>query len=62
MSFTHLLIIGVVLVVVFAPGKFSLLGKSLGEGVRGFKKGLKGEEDIDVTDSVKRIEEDKGDL
>lgn len=57
-SLTHLLLIAVVLLLVFGPTKIPDLGRSLGEGMRGFKKGLKGEEDIDVTDSVKRLEDD----
>jgi sec-independent protein translocase protein TatA len=40
--------IGVVLVVallVFGPRRLPELGSSLGQGIRGFGKGLKGEED-----------------
>ena len=45
---THLLIIGVVLLVLFGGRKLPELGKGLGEGLRGFKDGMKG-----VTDDVK---------
>ena len=45
---THLLIIGVVLLVLFGGRKLPELGKGLGEGLRGFKEGMKG-----VTDDVK---------
>lgn len=58
LSLTHLLLISVVLLLLFGPTKLPALGRSLGEGMRSFKKGLKGEEDIDVTDSVKRIEDE----
>lgn len=39
---THLLIIGLILVVLFGGRKLPELGKGLGEGLRGFKEGLKG--------------------
>ncbi len=58
-SLTHLLLMAVILLLVFGPTKIPDLGRSLGEGMRNFKKGLKGEHDIDVTDTVKRIEDDK---
>jgi len=51
--------IGVVLVIVlilFGPKRLPGLGKSLGESIKGFKKGLNDDEsdEIDVTDSVKK--------
>jgi sec-independent protein translocase protein TatA len=42
---THLLIIGLILVVLFGGRKLPELGKGLGEGLRGFKEGLKGAND-----------------
>ena len=39
---THLLVIGVVLLVLFGGRKLPELGKGLGEGLRGFKEGMKG--------------------
>jgi sec-independent protein translocase protein TatA len=44
---THLLVIGVVLLLFFGGKKLPELGKGLGEGLRGFKEGMKG-----VTDDV----------
>ena len=44
---THLLIIGVVLLVLFGGKKLPELGKGLGEGLRGFKDGMKGVADED---------------
>ncbi len=44
---THLLVIGVILLVLFGGKKLPELGKGLGEGLRGFKEGMKG-----VTDEV----------
>ncbi len=54
----HLLLIVGVLVLLFAPGKLPKLGRGIRSGIDGFKKGLKGEEDIDVTDSIKRLDDD----
>lgn len=57
--------IGVVLVialVLFGPKRLPGLGKSLGEAIKGFKKGITEDTDeIDVTDSVKKqkIEDSK---
>ena len=39
---THLLVIAVVLLVLFGAKRIPELGKGLGEGLRGFKEGLKG--------------------
>ncbi len=36
----HLLVILIVAILVFGPKKIPELGKSLGEGIRGFKKAL----------------------
>lgn len=55
----HLLLIVAVLVLLFAPSKIPKLGRGIRESIDGFKKGLKGEEDIDITDTVKRIDDDK---
>lgn len=40
---THLLVIGVVLLILFGGKRLPELGKGLGEGLRGFKEGIKGE-------------------
>lgn len=58
-SLTHMLILGVILLLFFGPTRLPVLGKSIGEGIRSFKKGLRGEGDIDVTDSVKRLKDDQ---
>lgn len=39
---THLLVLGVILLVLFGGRKLPELGKGLGEGLKGFKDGLKG--------------------
>ena len=39
---THLIIIAVLLLVLFGAKRLPELGKGLGEGLKGFKEGLKG--------------------
>jgi sec-independent protein translocase protein TatA len=42
---THLLLVLVVALLIFGPRKLPELGKGLGEGLRGFKDGIKGSPD-----------------
>jgi sec-independent protein translocase protein TatA len=49
---THLIVIAVVVLVLFGGKKLPELGKGLGEGLRGFKDGMKG-----VTDDVTKTGE-----
>lgn len=56
MSGSHLVILGIIFLVLFmGPRSLPQLGRGLGDAIRGFKKGLAGEDDseIDVTDSAK---------
>lgn len=56
MSTSHLLILGIIVIIfVLGPAKLPQLGRGLGDAIRGFKKGMAGEDDdeIDVTDSAK---------
>ena len=39
---THLIIVLVIALLVFGPRKLPELGKGLGEGLKGFKEGIKG--------------------
>lgn len=48
----HLLALIVIILIFFGPSKLPTLGKSMGEAIRGFKKGIVGDE-IDVTESAK---------
>lgn len=55
LSFTHMLLIVAILLIFFGPSRLPGLGKSMGEAIRGFKKGLSEDEDSqrDVTGSGK---------
>ncbi len=43
---THLIIVLVVALLLFGPRKLPELGKGLGEGLRGFKDGIKGTTEV----------------
>jgi sec-independent protein translocase protein TatA len=58
----HILLLVIIILVFFGPSRLPSLGKSVGEAIRGFKKGMEGDE-IDVTptarrDSLNRPEQD----
>ncbi len=44
-SFTEILLILLVVLVLFGAGKLPEVGRALGEGIRNFKKALSGEEE-----------------
>ena len=44
-SFWQILIVVLIVLFIFGPKKIPGLGKSLGEAIRGFRKGLKEDED-----------------
>ena len=46
---THLILVLVVALLVFGPRKLPELGKGLGEGLKGFKDGIKGGPDTVTT-------------
>jgi sec-independent protein translocase protein TatA len=50
-GFTEIIIVLLVLLLVFGPGKIPQLGDAIGKGIKNFKKASKGSEDdaIDVT-------------
>mgnify|MGYP000994491100 CR=1 FL=1 len=56
----HLLALVVIVLIFFGPSRLPGLGKSVGEAIRGFKKGINGDE-IDVTDSKRESLNASGD-
>ncbi|MES2856628.1 MAG: twin-arginine translocase TatA/TatE family subunit [Bdellovibrionota bacterium] len=48
----HIFALIILVLVFFGPSRLPGLGKGVGEAIRGFKKGIDGDE-IDVTDSAK---------
>jgi TatA/E family protein of Tat protein translocase len=55
-SLTHLGLVAVIGVLLFGPKR---IPRTIGAAVREFKKGLRGEGDIDVTDTVKHLDHDE---
>ncbi len=49
----HLIIILVIALIIFGPGKLPELGKGLGKSIREFKKAMSGEDDKPDTDVKK---------
>jgi sec-independent protein translocase protein TatA len=54
LSITHIIILLVIVLLIFGPKNLPKLGQSLGEAIKGFKKGLNDNE-IDVTSTRDRI-------
>lgn len=54
LSITHILLIALVFLVFFGPSKLPQLGSSLGQAIRGFKKGLN-EIDEDVKEAPQQV-------
>ena len=48
---TELVVIFLIVLVLFGSKKLPAIGKGLGQGIRDFRKSIKGEDDIDVTPS-----------
>ncbi len=53
----HLLLILVIVLIIFGPGKLPEIGEGLGKSIRGFKKAMSEKEDDTV--EAKKIEETK---
>lgn len=50
-SLTHILLVALVAIIFFSPKRVPQLGQSIGKAIRGFKKGLHGDDDSrDVTE------------
>ncbi len=51
----HLLVILIIVLIIFGPGRLPEIGKGLGESIRGFKKAMSGDEDEDNKEKPKEI-------
>lgn len=45
LGFPELIVILVIVIVIFGSSRIPELGRGLGEGIRNFRKGMKGDED-----------------
>lgn len=52
----HLLLILVIVLIIFGPGKLPEIGEGLGKSIRGFKKAISGKEEEDQVDAKKSDE------
>ncbi|MCG6534127.1 MAG: twin-arginine translocase TatA/TatE family subunit [Syntrophales bacterium LBB04] len=52
----HLLIVLIIALVIFGPGKLPELGSSLGKAIRGFKKSMQDTENELAVNETKKIE------
>ncbi len=55
----HLLIILIIVLIIFGPGKLPELGNSLGKAIRGFKKAMDEEKPPETKDDIKKLEDKK---
>ncbi len=53
----ELVIVLLIVLVVFGAGRLPQIGEGIGKGIRNLKRGLKTDDDIEVTSSEKRVEE-----
>ena len=53
----ELLIILVIVLLIFGASRLPQIGEGLGKAIKGLKRGLNTDDDIDVTPSDKRVEE-----
>ena len=56
---THLLIILVIALIIFGPGKLPELGAGIGKAIRGFKKAMEEPEKKSVEEAETKKSEDK---
>jgi sec-independent protein translocase protein TatA len=61
LSPVHWLIVIVVVLLIFGPGRLAGVGKGLGEGIRSFKKGLNTDEEDDKNAVKPELSEKKSD-
>ena len=55
----HLLVILVIVLIIFGPGRLPEIGKGLGQSIRGFKKAMSEDEQEDAKEAPKEIASSK---
>lgn len=51
----HLIVILIIVLIIFGPGKLPDLGNSLGKSIKNFKKAVNGDESLDGASDAKKI-------
>jgi sec-independent protein translocase protein TatA len=59
LSPVHWIIVIVVILLLFGPGRLAGVGKGLGEGIRSFKKGISDDADADDKEASKELPDGK---
>lgn len=59
-GWTELVLVLLIVLVVFGAGRLPQIGEGIGKGIRNLKRGLKSDDDIEVTPKEKRVEEHSG--
>ena len=55
----ELIIILVIMLVIFGAGKLPEIGAGLGKGIKGFKKAINNEDEVDITPPKEEVTGDK---
>lgn len=55
----EIIVLLIIALLIFGPSRLPGLGKSMGEAIRGFKKGIDGAGDKDVTDQTRDVVRDQ---
>ena len=53
---TELVVIFLIVLVLFGSKRLPEIGRGLGKGIQNFRKGVKGEDEVNVTPSTEKIE------
>lgn len=56
-GWTELVLVLLIVLVVFGAGRLPQIGEGVGKAIRNLKRGLKTDDDIEVTPTEKRVEE-----
>ena len=56
-GWTELVLVLLIVLVVFGAGRLPQIGEGIGKGIRNLKRGLKSDDDIEVTPKENRVEE-----
>lgn len=60
LSFSHLAVVLLIILVLFGAGKLPQVMSDLGKGIRSLRDGMKGEGEAKSADAPKEIEDKKG--
>lgn len=59
-GWTELVLILMIVLIVFGARRLPQIGEGIGKGIRNLKRGLRSDDDIEVTPKEKRVQENTG--